>query len=297
MASVEKVRIKLIEALDQKVMKGGRARAALEEAERACRGTPPPWPQLVAYRHAHLTLREGELAQADDLFERAGDGGFLGGLPALYRAAVAARRGDGPEAKVQIRRALEAEAAHNAPGERPAPFARPLQSRFPDLVELACYFTGADPGDTIGLADLRAILEEGSDAFEVWAPYCGGVRMREELAAATLDGCRDEAVVQVWRDGGVSHIRVGDGPYERVGRSDNLLPRLFSALAKEDRIRSEAVWDDPPTEQAIQQKVRRANDWLKERGIREELAGLRRAGTYIHKPRGLRVCSAVRDGV
>ena len=86
---------------DAKLLLGGTG-AAIEHAERAYElantdpALPAPWPQLAAYRLAHLILRQNPteelLYEANELFEKASggtsDNAPLGPMPRLYWLAV-----------------------------------------------------------------------------------------------------------------------------------------------------------------------------------------------------------------
>jgi hypothetical protein len=93
----------LRDCTDSKLLRGGTP-IATEYAERAYKFAsaepelPAPWPQLAAYRLAHLILRGAptgdDLDRADQLLARAAGGvkhggsNPLGPLPLVYRLAV-----------------------------------------------------------------------------------------------------------------------------------------------------------------------------------------------------------------
>jgi hypothetical protein len=224
-AEIEQRRIKvsqlLQECTDAKLLKGGSSHAlekAIEAHKLATREPDllTPWPQLTAYRSAHLMLRgrasKADLVEADRLLALAtGEGGhapanLLGPLPRLYRLAVLHRiwlSETSDSARERTRNTLRtvfdrarAEVLTPSAGSprqttvsARGPRGGPIQDTGFNLLELAAYFLGEDysPLEGLGLSDEE--LHRPSIAWYLVGPdpaICR-VSVLERLAVAELE--------------------------------------------------------------------------------------------------------------
>jgi hypothetical protein len=224
-AEIEQRRIEvsqlLKECTDAKLLKGGSS-CALEKAIEAHKlatqepELPTPWPQLTAYRCAHLMLRgrasKADLVEVDRLLALAtGEGGhppanLLGPLPRLYRLAVLHRiflSETNDSARDRTRTMLRAvfdraraevlTASAGSPRQPTVSVRGPRGGTIQDtgfnLLELAAYFLGENyaPLEGLGLPD-----EELHRPSIAWClvgpdPAIRRVSMLERLAVAELE--------------------------------------------------------------------------------------------------------------
>jgi hypothetical protein len=180
----------------------GRTEAARVMAEKAYElatrdELPAPWPQLAAYRLAHLLLREGagaDLVRADTLLAEAsgsGDGpaaDVLGPMPRIYRLAVMHRL-NAPEKQI---RALYGKARESIrrfqsgidyQGQRGS-----IQDCLFNMLELATYFLGI-PYKLEGEGSAFSGLELGKNDWYLVASgeNLSGIRMPGPLARSELE--------------------------------------------------------------------------------------------------------------
>ena len=83
----------LTECVDQKLLRGGTANAISKARDAYARATstpplPAPWPQLAAYRLAHLSMRDDDLTESSlrkivSLFTEASHDNRIGPLPLI----------------------------------------------------------------------------------------------------------------------------------------------------------------------------------------------------------------------
>jgi hypothetical protein len=214
-------RIRVDELLRQcthkKVLLGGteEARKLAEEAYELANDDPvldAPWPQLAAYRLAHLILRgapSGEmLEQADRLLARASgvgdDVAHLGPMPRLYRLAVLHRLSRSNDASEPLVTSERLESAFvrardavnswlrthgaNPEGEDDQQRRAPIQDGLFNMLELAAYFLGAKYESIEGLGGPYTDLKLGPDSWMLVGPdpQISTVRLPRELALAEL---------------------------------------------------------------------------------------------------------------
>jgi hypothetical protein len=224
-AEIEQRRIKvsklLQECTDAKLLKGGSSYAlgrAIEAHKLATQKPelPAPWPQLTAYRIAHLMLRGGtsnaDLVEADRLLALAtGEGGhasadLLGPLPRLYRLAVLHRislsetsdsardrtrtilRAVFDRARAEVLRASAGSPRQPTVSVR-GPRGGAIQDTGFNLLELAAYFLGENYASLEGLGLADEELHRPSIAWYLVGPdpaICR-VSMLERLAVAELE--------------------------------------------------------------------------------------------------------------
>ncbi len=205
---------------DKKLLRGG-TWSATEDAERAHElataepELPTPWPQLAAYRLAHLILRGAptgdELMRADELLARAsgdgksGVGNPLGPLPLLYRLAVLHRlaseaprpesqraRAELPKALDQARDAVLRRLAvdESQSGRRSAGYQRPqVQHGLFNMLELSTYFMGSTTQNLEGIGSVYEDLMLDSEQWRMvgTVPGIADIRMPRQLALVELD--------------------------------------------------------------------------------------------------------------
>jgi hypothetical protein len=153
----------LQDCMNEKVTRGSTAEA-LGHARKAydlTRSSSPvvtPWPQVAAYRLAHLTLRSADndanmLQAADRLFAEAATANVLGATPYIYRLATLSRRRsllpEGHE-RSGVQQAMDEVfqkavqqlriAGHEA--AKPEGVRRELNTSAFNLLELSCYMLG-----------------------------------------------------------------------------------------------------------------------------------------------------------
>jgi hypothetical protein len=223
----ERVQDLLVECADDKLVRGQSGIAeqkAREALKLACDSPrlPSPWPQVAAYRLAHLLLRSAstndKLCEADRYFKEAqgsdaGEGrGVLGPLPSLFRLATLHRLSQQPgpcrlatdfgkEQRAELGRAMAfIRRGWKYPSERVAQCdeSKPdsphhLQTAGFNLAEFAVYALGLDYTlDGVGsLPDLRpmrdsawGVLENRTDGTPT---DMGGVKLSREFALEELD--------------------------------------------------------------------------------------------------------------
>ena len=209
----------LRQCVDEKLLRGGRQRA-LELASKAYQlatespAVPYPWPQLAAYRLAHLLLRsedsDDKLSEIDFLLELAcnvpgnATTSALGPLPYLYRLAVLHRRclaktrhkhPPSPELQDAFEQARNAVQrgftnAEISPSRSPLAHDRgSVQRELFNLLELAAYFLGAEyaPLEGLGAIDVGNLNRDKSWFLVGPDPVISTVQYSRELAMAELE--------------------------------------------------------------------------------------------------------------
>ena len=165
MNNITAVSKKLKDAFDKKTLSGGTAEAVrlLEEAYEMARNPSPlesPWPQITAYRLAHLRLRQGKKTDwhdVDRLLVEASSGEVLGSAPLIYRLLSLwqlQQRGFTTFDQLQD---IYQEARTKQGKWSPSPVrdeGQSVQSTAVNLLELAAYFTSLDYAPLEGLIDL-----------------------------------------------------------------------------------------------------------------------------------------------
>lgn len=160
---------RLSEGLNQKMQVDSppSARSALEEAYRNARepeALEAPWPQITAYRLAHMLMRDGiatDWHRVEELLTEAAQGGFLGPIPSIYRL-IALSKISGLNQPTEQMKSLYGEIqdslgklANNGgllrqyQGDQ-----RPMQSEWINLLELVVYATGLDYEPLAGRSSL-----------------------------------------------------------------------------------------------------------------------------------------------
>jgi hypothetical protein len=190
--------------VDQKLLRGGTSEA-ISQARRAYSlatdppSLPAPWPQLAAYRLAHLLMRVADLSvmslrEIDNLFAEASCGNRLGPSPYIYQIAVLSRLksalDEGSEkdgVSERIRLAFEQAVgkirqthllARDRPQQRVA-----LQSAEFNLLEFAGYFLGAPYQPLEGLASLDFLDPLWIGRWFIVGPGIERIFMTKELAS------------------------------------------------------------------------------------------------------------------
>lgn len=151
---------------------------------------PAPWPEIGAYRLAHLLMRSAkspaELQEVDRLFARAAGIAdrpgprFLGPLPALYRLAVLHRLAKGRDSGILHQAMEEAREAVRQSGEhhREAVVLDDMPVRIQDghfnMLELACYFLGGDYQGLLGLGSGHEFFPRSSNGWYVLGQGASG---------------------------------------------------------------------------------------------------------------------------
>lgn len=202
-----RVRVQLLlgKCIDEKVLIGGteRAKQAAKDAhELATRSPalPAPWPQLAAYRLAHLILRSKpgieELHEADRLLAQASGSEhnrrILGPLPVIYRLAVIHRL-HLQEGSENTERLLEKtfesakEAVKAYQTKPPALPADPekqaqIQDGLTNMLELSACFLGMGTDRLEGWSDPWSDLGLGPNAYGLITKERGRDNERRPLA-------------------------------------------------------------------------------------------------------------------
>ncbi len=202
-------------ATDYKLLSGGThpARAELEDAwELALQSPrlPPPWPQLVAYRLAHVLMRandDRQLERARALFEEAARDGILGPMPHVYLLATLSRlRSEQPDdarrAELDARLAVVFKKAIELTKNLPYIRSRSSEGSYEDasiqhgivnLLELSAYYLQQPYVPLEGVGGAYRDLGLGEDWFLVGPdPAIAAIRYPESLAMAELEA-RGEA--------------------------------------------------------------------------------------------------------
>jgi len=202
-------------ATDFKLLSGGThpARAELEDAwELALQSPrlPPPWPQLVAYRLAHVLMRandDRQLERARGLFEEATRDGILGPMPHVYLLATLSRLrselpGDARRVELDARFAAVFNKAIELTKNLPYMRGRSSEESYEDasiqhgilnLLELSAYYLKQPYVPLEGVGGAYRDLGLGDDWFLVGPdPAIAAIRYPESLAVAELEA-RGEA--------------------------------------------------------------------------------------------------------
>lgn len=150
-----------------------------------------PWPQIAAYRLAHVLMREGletDWDRVDDLLCEAAQDDVLGPVPLIYRLIALSKRNPVGEPTEEMFRVYRRALATLATVDRPAALARqyvgdqrPLQSQWLNLLEAVVYMTGldydpiagrvgTDPFAGLGFESSSWRVIEGADAAQVLYP-------------------------------------------------------------------------------------------------------------------------------
>ncbi len=233
----------LRDGTDAKMLMGARQKA-LKHLERAwgLADQEPrlrePWPQVTAYRLAHLLMREEEadLPRVVRLFTQAEDLEELGPLPHIYRAAALHRLGC-PQSVVEeaLNSARKSLALGTMGGakEGKAYERAGIQSQGYKLLELASYFVGA-PYRLEGMGGPWADLFPATGACVMVGPsrHLAEVRYPRALAMRELEALAQETpealFFELYDGGETGRWRVGSGEWQSVsGQPLRLLVRLL----------------------------------------------------------------------
>ncbi|GEM_PF-4879652 len=179
---IKEVSKKLKSALDEK-MQSCNQRHTIQLLEDACKlahfpsQLPPPWPQITAYRLAHLLMRSGEKTdwkRVDSLLEEASGGdAILGAMPLIYRLVSLQKCGAPSEQLQDVYQAAVAQLKQQSPVlDKPQrDEGHLIQSNAVNLLEMAAYFTGLDYKPLKGRIELEndffADLGVGQSAWYV----------------------------------------------------------------------------------------------------------------------------------
>jgi hypothetical protein len=155
---------KLKQALDKKLLSGGTLYAIdlLKEAHQEAQGLTAPWPQITAYRLAHLYMRLGRKTnwkEVDQLLDEAsGDNNILGAMPLIYRlVSLQKLQHREPNLRDELQRVYK-EAVARKKDHLPLPATRDqgylVQPCVVNLLELAAYFIGLEYQPLEGQIDL-----------------------------------------------------------------------------------------------------------------------------------------------
>jgi hypothetical protein len=242
-----KVDRELRDGTDAKMLMGSR-QEALKHLERAWRlaveepRLRAPWPQVTAYRLAHLLMREEEadLSQAERLFAEAAKLEELGPLPRIYQAAALHRLGR-PQREVEKAlnqgREVLALDSRGRTGQGRAYERAGIQSQGYNLLELASYFVGT-PYRLEGMGGPWADLFPATEACVMVGPsrHLAEVRYPRALALRELEArAQDspEALFFELYDGGeAGRWCLGSGEWQSVSGQPL---RLLALLLREQR--------------------------------------------------------------
>ncbi len=162
---------------------------------------PKPWPQLAAYRYAHLLLRSNpetanDLYEIDQLFAKAAQAKSLTVFPSLYRLAVLDkfRRLSPPvvdqEMILKRFRACRESVAEYLSHGRTADDPFPIQHGVANMLELAAYFLN------VPFREWEGIRDEESDPAQHWhlvgpEPSIAHIRFAGEFILEELQARRE----------------------------------------------------------------------------------------------------------
>ncbi|MBX3327205.1 MAG: hypothetical protein U0223_18745 [Nitrospira sp.] len=207
----------LKQGTNSKLLRGGTeiALPKIKEAYRLAIATPtlpPPWPQLAAYRLAHLLLRSNansELQRVNELFQEATSDNCLGPVPQIYylaalqRIKIASdnqeecRKIDGQIQEVFQKayrgvRQLLANQRRDEEGTEEPPERSLLQEGRLNLLELATYFLGLTYEPLEGVGGPYGDLLLGDQQDDGWFlvgpdPTIATVRYPRQLAFIELE--------------------------------------------------------------------------------------------------------------
>ncbi|WP_146108754.1 hypothetical protein [Chromatium okenii] len=168
--SINAVSQKLKQGLDKKLQSGGQQDAIklLEEAYQCARPPsqlPPPWPQITAYRLAHLLMRSGcktDWHKIDCLLEEASSGNsILGAMPLIYRLVSLQKCHAPPEKLEDVYESAVKKLNQQLPVlDKPKrDEGHLIQLNAVNLLEMAAYFIG------LKYKTLEGQIELGNDFF------------------------------------------------------------------------------------------------------------------------------------
>lgn len=206
----------LKEGTSAKLLRGGTEKA-LSKIEKAYQlaiapKLPSPWPQLTAYRLAHLLLRSNansELQRVNKLFQEATSDNCLGPIPQIYYLAALqriknasdnqeeCRKIDGQIQEVfqkayrEVRQLLANQISDKEDTAEP-PQRTPLQEGLVNMLELATYFLGRTYEPLEGVGGPYGDLLLGDQQDDGWflagpAPTIATVRYPRQLALMELE--------------------------------------------------------------------------------------------------------------
>lgn len=151
----------LKEGTDEKLQKANTKKAleTIEKAHKMAQELEPPWPQVAAYRLAHLLFRDpnADLVRVRDLFREAICGNHLGPMPKIYELAVLHRmqsKQEDIEACFEGAIHLMRHFAHDERSEsvmKEGCYRTAIQDCAVNLVELSAYFLGLSHDEILGL--------------------------------------------------------------------------------------------------------------------------------------------------
>lgn len=277
----EKARVEvdrlLKRASDSKLLHGGTPMALeiLRKAYERAEDLPAPWPQICAYRLAHLLMRSErpDLEEIDQLFDEAGRARSLDPWPKIFRLAVLCRSGaDDRERKEAFDSAIDAYKRWLPDRDREdGAHELRLQDEAFNLLELACYFMGEDHSRINGLGTPIETDVGGGYFLVTRDPQTARVRYTYELAS---EECGDRAKAQP--NAFVFELARGRARWKygaKWKRANEHYVRLVAYLARGFGDRpdlDELVYGEVGEEQRDTHKdaVRQFSQGLRNRGIR-----------------------------
>lgn len=193
---------------DAKILVGQDGRA-LELAEKAYRltriggGIFSPWPQLAAYRLAHLRFREKDLKlenlqQIDSLFDEANKGGCLGALPLVYKLAVFHRLAQFTDKSAEVDRLKNQIKETFAAAMRHLPISSgyktteriEIQPTAFNLLEFASYLFALPYAELVSWTDFDQLDPLKSTDWIVGGTDIGCLSLSRELAQAEFESLK-----------------------------------------------------------------------------------------------------------
>jgi len=195
------VMLLLSECVDKKLVRGDGAEA-LKKAQEAYRlanespKLPAPWPQLAAYRLAHLRMRDQSLAlqalkEIDGLFKEAAEQSSLEVAPLVYRLAVLSRMRqlEKDRQRSTLTKTIDEvlqQARNVVHGisyrELPQNSRLVLQSSAFNLVELATFFLDGPYAELEGLGCHDPLVTGGAKSWFVWSRGSEIIHMTKGMA-------------------------------------------------------------------------------------------------------------------
>lgn len=193
--------------VDQKLLRGGTTNAINKAREAYAKATlqpplPDPWPQIAAYRLAHLRMRADDLSveslrEIDGLFSEASRENRLGPLPPIYHLAILSRlkgvlngRSEKDVITERITDAFEKavqEIKRTQFSSWQLPEKPNRQSAAFNLLELACYFLGTPYRALEGLAGLDYLDPLQSGRWFIVGRGIERIFQTEELARCEFE--------------------------------------------------------------------------------------------------------------
>ncbi|MBK1694820.1 hypothetical protein CKO09_08720 [Chromatium weissei] len=282
--TINAVSKKLKNALDKKMQSGNSQDVArlLKEAYQIANNPiklSPPWPQITAYRLAHVLMRFGdkiEWTEVDRLLEEASAGdGILGAMPWIYRL-VSLQKCNAPRERLQhiyqtaVSKLNSQTFILNKP---PLDKGHLVQSNAVNLLEMATYFTGLDYEPLEGRIDLEndffADLGVGQSAwFVLDSRDAESIAYPESIARQIFTQRRkDSDCLAIEYDGDVYlSNKVVEHKFTYQHMCDWYL-RLNNFSSYSRRNNRKCITDTERTQEAERQNKKRFRDALKDLGF------------------------------